>query len=192
EWKVAIVKAQGSISLPEMAVLYRNYNNKVVPVVAGALSSDIVLSGSPGAKKTKKSWVDEGVKYDGFEVDPGSGTSLTMTLMGKDKDGKSKSYAVVKYKVKPFPKPEVLDPSIKKSSGARITLVLKDSPLKANFNVTGGELTVGNDAPVSFSGSVIPASAVQKAKAGAKVVVIVKYNGTGGASSKEFAFTVKP
>ena len=192
EWKVAVVKPQGSISLPEMAVLYRNYNNKVVPLVAGAVSSDILLSGSPGATKIKKSWVDEGVKYDGFEVDPGTGTSLVMTLMGKDKDGKSKSYAVVKYKVKPFPKPEVLDPTIKKSSGARINLILKDSPLKANFTVNGWELTIGNDAPISLNGPVIPASAVQKAKAGAKVVVVVKYTGTGGKGSKEFAFTVKP
>jgi gliding motility-associated protein GldM len=192
EWKVAVVKPQGSISLPEMAVLYRNYSNKVVPLVAGAVSSDILLSGSPGATKIKKSWVDEGVKYDGFEVDPGSGTSLVMTLMGKDKDGKSKSYAVVKYKVKPFPKPEVLDPTIKKSSGARINLILKDSPLKANFTVTGWELTIGNDAPISLNGPVIPASAVQKAKAGAKVVVVVKYTGTGGKGSKEFPFTVKP
>jgi gliding motility-associated protein GldM len=189
EWKVAVVKAQGSISLPEMAVLYRGYDNKVVPVVAGAVSSDIQVS---GGSKRPASWSDEGVSYNGFIVTPGAGTSLSITLTGKDKDGKSKSYGTFKYRVKPFPKPEVLDKTIKKSSGARVTLVLKDSPLKANFNVTGGELTIGNDPPITFSGSVIPASAVAKAKAGVKVAAVIKYNGTGGASNLEAVFTVKP
>ena len=189
EWKVAVVKAQGSISLPEMAVLYRGYDNKVVPVVAGAVSSDIQVS---GGSKRAATWNDEGVNYRGYIVIPGAGTSLSMTLTGKDKDGKTKSYGTFKYRVKPFPKPQVLDATIKKSSGARVTLVLKDSPLKANFNVTGGEITIGNDAPISFNGSVIPAAAVAKAKAGIKVAAVIKYNGTGGASNLEAVFTVKP
>jgi gliding motility-associated protein GldM len=189
EWKVAVVKAQGSISLPEMAVLYRNYDNKVVPVIAGAVSSDIIVN---GGSKRSATWSDDGTTYSGFIVTPGAGTSISMTLMGKDKDGKSKSYGTYKYRVKPFPKPEVLDATIKKSSGARVTLILKDSPLKANFNVTGGEITIGNDPPISFSGSIIPAAAVAKAKAGIKVAAVIKYNGTGGASNLEAVFTVKP
>ena len=189
EWKVAVVKAQGSISLPEMAVLYRGYDNKVVPVVAGAVSSDIQVS---GGSKRAATWNDEGVNYSGYIVTTGAGTSLSITLTGKDKDGKSKSYGTFKYRVKPFPKPQVLDATIKKSSGARVTLVLKDSPLKANFNVTGGEITIGNDPPISFNGSVIPAAAVAKAKAGIKVAAVIKYNGTGGASNLEAVFTVKP
>ena len=189
QWKVAVVKAQGSIALPEMAVLYRNYDNKVVPVVAGEVSSSISVA---GGSSRKSSWTDEGVKYDGYLVTPGNATSVTITLSGKDKDGKSKSYGTYKYKVKSFPKPEILDAKISKSSGARIALGLKDSPLKANFNIIGGEITIGNDQPIKFSGSVIPASAVQKAKAGAKVVVDISYTGTGGKNSMQGVLTVKP
>jgi hypothetical protein len=189
EWKVAVVKAQGSISLPEMAVLYRGYDNKVVPVVAGAVSSSISVAG--GSSRVA-SWSEDGMSYKGYIVTPGAGNSVSITLTGKDKDGKSKSYGTFKYKVKSFPKPEILDPTIKKSSGARVTLILKDSPLKANFNVLGGEITIGNETPISFSGGVIPASAVAKAKAGAKVAAVIRYNGTGGPNTMLTVLTVKP
>ncbi len=189
EWKVAVVKAQGSISLPEMAVLYRGYDNKVVPVVAGAVSSSISVA---GGSSRAASWSEDGMSYKGYIVTPGAGNSVSITLTGKDKDGKSKSYGTFKYKVKSFPKPEILDPTIKKSSGARVTLILKDSPLKANFNVLGGEITIGNETPVSFSGGVIPASAVAKAKAGAKVAAVIRYNGTGGPNTMLTVLTVKP
>ncbi|MEY4791446.1 MAG: hypothetical protein RIT34_253 [Bacteroidota bacterium] len=189
EWKVAVVKAQGSISLPEMAVLYRGYDNKVVPVVAGAVSSSISVAGGSSRAAT---WSEDGMSYKGYIVTPGAGNSVSITLTGKDKDGKSKSYGTFKYKVKSFPKPEILDPTIKKSSGARVTLILKDSPLKANFNVLGGEITIGNETPVPFSGGVIPASAVAKAKAGAKVAAVIRYNGTGGPNTMLTVLTVKP
>lgn len=189
EWKVAVVKAQGSISLPEMAVLYRGYDNKVVPVVAGAVSSSISVAGGSSRAAT---WSEDGMSYKGYIVTPGAGNSVSITLTGKDKDGKSKSYGTFKYKVKSFPKPEILDPTIKKSSGARVTLILKDSPLKANFNVLGGEITIGNETPISFSGGVIPASAVAKAKAGAKVAAVIRYNGTGGPNTMLTVLTVKP
>jgi hypothetical protein len=189
EWKVAVVKAQGSISLPEMAVLYRGYDNKVVPVVAGAVSSSISVA---GGSSRSASWSEDGMSYKGYIVTPGAGNSVSITLTGKDKDGKSKSYGTFKYKVKSFPKPEILDPTIKKSSGARVTLILKDSPLKANFNVLGGEITIGNETPVPFSGGVIPASAVAKAKAGAKVAAVIRYNGTGGPNTMLTVLTVKP
>lgn len=189
EWKVAVVKAQGSISLPEMAVLYRGYDNKVVPVVAGAVSSSISVA---GGSSRAASWSEDGISYKGYIVTPGAANSVSITLSGKDKDGKSKSYGTFKYKVKSFPKPEILDPTIKKSSGARVTLILKDSPLKASFNVLGGEITIGNDAPISFSGGVIPASAVAKAKAGTKVAAVIRYNGTGGANTMLTVLTVKP
>jgi len=189
EWKVAVVKAQGSISLPEMAVLYRGYDNKVVPVVAGAVSSSISVA---GGSSRAASWSEDGMSYKGYIVTPGAGNSVSITLTGKDKDGKSKSYGTFKYKVKSFPKPEILDPTIKKSSGARVTLILKDSPLKANFNVLGGEITIGNETPVPFSGGVIPASAVAKAKAGAKVAAVIRYNGTGGPNTMLTVLTVKP
>jgi hypothetical protein len=189
EWKVAVVKAQGSISLPEMAVLYRGYDNKVVPVVAGAVSSSISVA---GGSSRAASWSEDGMSYKGYIVTPGAGNSVSITLTGKDKDGKSKSYGTFKYKVKSFPKPEILDPTIKKSSGARVTLILKDSPLKANFSVLGGEITIGNETPVPFSGGVIPASAVAKAKAGAKVAAVIRYNGTGGPNTMLTVLTVKP
>jgi len=60
EWKVAVVKAQGSISLPEMAVLYRGYDNKVVPVVAGAVSSSISVAGGSSRAAT---WSEDGMSY---------------------------------------------------------------------------------------------------------------------------------
>jgi len=45
EHKYVIVAPQGSISLPEMSVLYTDWENKIVPVVVGSISSSITVDG---------------------------------------------------------------------------------------------------------------------------------------------------
>jgi hypothetical protein len=180
EWKVAIVKAQGSISLPEMSVLYKGWNNKVVPVVAGAVSSSIAVDGGTA---TKASWTDaEGNKYDGYYVNvTGAAKFVTITLNGKDKDGKSKSFGKFKYKVKPFPKAELQGTTISKTTGFKAVVSLgAGSPFTGvGFTVIGGSVIVGND-EIPFSGDRVPASALAKVKAGKRVAVEVTYKRTGG------------
>jgi len=180
EWKVAIVKAQGSISLPEMAVLYKGWNNKVVPVVAGAVSSSISVEGGTA---TKASWTDEsGNKYDGYFVNvTGTAKFVNIALSGKDKDGKTKSFGKFKYKVKPFPKAQLQGATISKTTGFKAVVSLgPDSPFTGvSFTVVGGTVIVGND-EIPFNGDRVPATAVAKMKAGKRVALDVTYKRTGG------------
>jgi hypothetical protein len=178
-WKVAIAKPQGSISLPEMSVLYKGWNNKVVPVVAGMVSSDITVN---GGTKTKASWTDaDGNKYNGFYVNiTGPSKFVTITLTGKDKDGKSKSFGTFKYKVKPFPSAQLQGTSISKTTGFKAVVSLgPDSPFTGvGFTVMGGEISIGNET-IPFSGDRVPASVVAKIKAGKKIAIDVTYKRTG-------------
>jgi len=191
EWKVAIVKAQGSISLPEMSVLYKGWNNKVVPVVAGAVSSSISVD---GGSATKASWTDaEGNKYDGYYVNvTGASKFVTITLNGKDKDGKSKSFGKFKYKVKPFPNATLQGSTISKTTGFKAVVSLgPDSPFTGvSFTVVGGAIIVGNEEIPLVDGRV-PASALAKVKAGKRVAIDVTYKRTGSNEIKTASSVLK-
>lgn len=180
EWKVAVVKAQGSISLPEMSVLYKGWNNKVVPVVAGAVSSSITVDGGTA---TKASWTDaDGNRYEGYYVTvTGASKFVTIGLNGKDKDGKSKSFGKFKYKVKPFPKAQLQGTTISKTTGFKAVVSLgADSPFTGvSFQVIGGSVIMGNE-EITFSGDRVPAAAIAKIKAGKRVAIDVTYKRTGG------------
>jgi hypothetical protein len=178
ETKIQVATKAGSISLPELAVLYTSWDNKVVPVTSGTVSSDITVQ---GGTKTKKSWTADGQKFDGYYVNVSPGTrQVTIALNGKDRTGKSINFGSFKYKVKPFPAPLVQGGTISKASGTKVIVGLgADSPFTGvTFNVTGGEITVG-DVVTSFSGDRVPAAAIAKAKIGKKVSIDVFYTRNG-------------
>jgi gliding motility-associated protein GldM len=178
EWKVAVVKAQGSIALPEMMVLYRGYDNKVVPVVAGAVSSSI--SATNAVKCAKSTFTVDGQKYEGYIVTPGGGNQVVMTLSGKDKDGKSKSYGTYKYKVRSFPSAKILGvKNFSKSKMFDASVGLEDAAFTGvSFTVIGGKIIAG-DNESNFTGSKVPPSAIEKVKVGKKVAIEVSYRRSG-------------
>lgn len=174
EHKYVIVAPQGSISLPEMSVLYTGWDNKIVPVVAGSVSSDISVI---GGTKRKTSWTLDGFKYDGYFVNVAAGAKkVTIQLTGKDKDGKTKNMGTFNYKVKPFPNAQVSGTTISKSTGFIANVGLgADSPFTGiKFNVTGGTV---DDVP--FTGKVIPGSLISKIRVGKKVGVEIFYTKNG-------------
>ena len=174
EHKYVIVAPQGSLSLPEMSVLYSGWNNKIVPVVAGSISSSINVE---GGKATKTSWTMDGAKYDGYFVNVTQGVKkVFITLTGKDKDGKAKNFGRFAYKVKPFPNAQVSGTTISKSTGFIANVSLgADSPFTGlTFNVTGGTI---DDIP--FNGKVVPGSLVSKIRVGKKVPIELFYTRNG-------------
>lgn len=178
-WKVAIAKPQGSIALPELAVLYLGYPNKVVPVVAGMVSSTISCD---KGSCVPSSFNIDGTAYKGYIVKPNGAGFAYLTLMAKDKDGKSKSFGKFKYKIRKVPQAQVSQTSISKSMGGPVSVGLGDSPLTSlTFNVTGGRIIVGDNDPITFTGTRIPSSALAKARVGKTVSVQVQYSlSTGG------------
>jgi hypothetical protein len=178
ETKIQVATKAGSISLPELSVMYTNWDNKVVAVTSGMVSSDITVQ---GGTKSKKSWTADGQKFDGFYVNVAPGTrQVILNLTGKDRTGKSVAFGTYKYKVKPFPSPLVQGGTISKASGTKVIVGLgADSPFTGvNFVVTGGEITVG-DVTSSFTGDRVPAALVAKAKVGKKVSIDVFYTRNG-------------
>ena len=158
-----------------MSVLYSsNWNNKIVHVVSGSVSSNITVE---GGRATKTSWTMDGAKYDGYYVVVSQGVKkVYITLTGKDKDGKSKSFGRFMYKVKPFPNAIVSGTTISKSTGFIANVSLgADSPFTGlTFNVTGGTI---DDIP--FNGKVVPGSLVKKIRVGKKVAIELFYTRNG-------------
>ena len=186
-WKVQIVQPNGSIALPELSILYTDWDNKVVPVVAGVVSSDIALS---AGTKSQQTWSDQfGTSYKGYFVRVPRGTKeVYITLTGKDKDGKSKPFGRFRYKVKPFPPAQVIGTTISKSTGGIANVGFnQDSPFSGvTFNVIGGMID-----DVKFSGKIIPASAIAKLKTGKKVVIEILYTRNGAQASSPASGSLK-
>jgi len=173
-WKVQIVQPNGSISLPELSIMYTGWQNKVVPVAAGVVSSSISVAGGTA---TPANWSDANGNYKGYYVNvPQGSKQVSITLTGKDKDGKSRSFGTFRYKVKSFPNAQVSGASISKSTGFIANVSLgADSPFTGVvFNVIGGTI---DDVP--FSGKVVPGSAVAKVRTGKKVGIEVFYTRNG-------------
>jgi hypothetical protein len=179
-WKVAIAKPQGSISSPELAVLYIGYPNKVVPVVSGMVSSTISID---KGSCTSSNFTIDGTAYNGYIVKPAAPGVAYLTLTAKDKTGASKTFGRFRYKVKKLPTPNIQEDKVSKSTGAALSVGLGDSPLAIGYTITGGRVTVGDNEPIKFNGNRIPSSALAKAKVGKTVVVELNYNiSTGGSA----------
>ena len=157
-----VVTKAGSISLPEVSVLYTDWPNKVAWSAAGVVSSDISCSGCSSA--TSATWTTAGTQYKGkkIKVAPGR-SSVTLSLSGKDADGNSISFGSFKYNVKGFPKPVVLTPSLSKDRGGFLNVGLPpSSPLQGvNYTVLGGDINGSG-----FSGKRVTATNLASVKRG--------------------------
>ena len=170
-----LVNAQGTLSLPEMCILYSGWNNKIVAAATGMERCEISVSG--GTADTA-SWSDaNGNYFKGYYVHVASGAKLvSITLTAIDKDSLRHRYGTFTYKVKPFPIAQFSGSTISKSTGMIANVSLgADSPFTGQtFNVTGGFI---DDVP--FSGKVIPGSIVEKVDTGKVVTIEVFYTRNG-------------
>lgn len=168
---------QGVIAQPELAVMYRGYDNFIVPVISSDETASVSVSG--GTIKVTSRTVN-GIQYKGYLINPSPGVLfVTLSLHGKSKNGTALNYGAFKYKVKPFPMPQLENYTISKSTGAELTVGLgADSPLDASFEVLGGSITIG-DEDIMFSGNNVPASALQKAEIDKNIAIALNYKRTG-------------
>ena len=170
-----LVNAQGTLSLPEMCILYSGWNNKIVAAATGMERCEISVSG--GTADTA-SWSDaNGNYFKGYYVHVVSGAKLvSITLTAIDKDSLRHRYGTFTYKVKPFPVAQISASTISKSTGMIANVSLgADSPFTGQtFRVTGGTID-----GVPFSGVVIPGSIVEKVDTGKVVTIEVFYTRNG-------------
>jgi hypothetical protein len=170
-----LVSAQGTISTPELSIMYTGWNNKIVAAATGMERCEISVEG--GTADTA-SWSDaNGNYYKGYYVHVAAGTKqVAITLTGIDKDSLRHLFGTYRYKVKPFPNAQVSGSAISKSTGFIANISLgADSPFTGiAFNVLGGTI---DDVP--FSGKVIPASYVDKITTGKRVAIEIFYTRNG-------------
>jgi hypothetical protein len=166
---------QATISLPEMSILYKGWNNKVIPSLG--CNDSIILEVSDGTA-TKVKWSDaDGKEYDGFVVNiTGQSKFVTLTVFEVSKDGQKLNRGSFKYKVKAFPRAQLQGTTISKTTGFKAVVSLgPDCPFTGvSYQVIGGSLIVGND-EIPFSGDRVPAGALEKIKPGKLVAIDVTY-----------------
>ena len=170
-----LVSAQGTISTPELSIMYKDWDNKIVAAATGMERCEISVKG--GTAETA-SWSDaNGNYFKGYYVHVASGAKLvSITLTGIDEDSQRYEFGTFSYKVKPFPNAQVLGSTISKSTGLIANVGLgADSPFTGiTFNVIGGAI---DDVP--FSGKIVPGSAVSNLRVGKKVAIEIFYTRNG-------------
>jgi hypothetical protein len=180
ETKVFVAqKSGGSIGLPDVAVLYEDWDNKVTAKLGGSnvRITSVTCGGRPCVKK--------GDYYIARVAANAPTTSIVVS--GKDKDDKPVSFKQT-VKLRPFPKPQVIN-STMSSKGGVLYVGLKGSVLEGvNFTVT--EMKIGN---TKVNNSVVPANALRAYGPGSVVGVKgkCKNNNNGKIISFEGQFEIQ-
>lgn len=176
----SLIAQSGAIALPEMNILYRGWNNKIVPMIP--FNEELILE-LDGATADTATWTDAyGNNFKGYYVKVSSSANVvTIRVNGKSENGTIQNHGVFKYKVKAFPKAQLQGTSISKAYGFRAVVSMgPDSPFTGvSFNVIGGQIMVGNEMPEMFSGNIIPASLIENAKPGQNVAIEITYRRSG-------------
>jgi hypothetical protein len=159
----------GVIGQPEMNVLYLGYDNLIIPIIP---SNEVINLDLDGAIAVKASRPRE---ENGFYVRPFSSKDVSITLSTENENGEFKNYGTFKYIVKDFPLAELQSLEISKVHSVRLRVGMgPDSPLMANFHITGGEIIIENES-IIFKGDVISPTLIEKAKTGTNVKIKVNY-----------------
>lgn len=179
-----IVNAQtANISQPEMQIVYRGYDNKIIPNIPCGQQLDLIVE---GGTLQKASWTDaQGQSQVGYNLRVnGMARNVVVKMNGLDEKGNVVSTSIQTFHVKAFPAAQLQNDRISKTSGMRASVGLgPDCPFTGvSFEVIGGSLLTENE-ELTFSGSVIPASYIAKVKTGKKIVVNVNYIRQGSAST---------
>jgi len=183
---IKIMKPSGTVSLPELNVLYRGYANKIEAVASGY--DQTVLSGS-GVNLTKSG--------NGWIGDPGTGRECKITVSGKSSlTNKTVSLGSFTFRVSRLPDPELYFGAAKsgdKASRSETKLFAKyppEIPLNATFKLVSWELTIpGNPgAPPKGNGGILndqAASLLRQAKPGTIIGFITEVIGPDGVKRKK-------
>ena len=195
EHTIKIMKPQGNVSLPEMNVLYRGYNNRVLGVASGYDKTNLKMSNGSITKKG-----------DEYIAKPGQGREAGITVYGENTVTKtSVSLGTFKFRVSNLPGPGLYLGRVGSGEKAAKALVANTNrlfakyppeiPLKAEFQVASWELSVSG-APRTFSGNgpVLSAEAMsllKQVKKGSKISISAKYKGPGPSGFMSSVITVQ-
>ncbi len=180
---IKIMKPQGSISLPEMNILYRNYPNQLVGIVSGY--DETILQETDNIKLSKTN--------SGYIGKPGNGRSCSIAVLGRNSvTKKTVKLGEFKYRVANMPKPALYLGTLESGIPVSITTIKSmnllfakyppDAILKSNFNVLSWELKVDNYPSIQDKGNKLNQKAInllKMVKSNSQVTIYGKYKGSG-------------
>ncbi|RFC53433.1 type IX secretion system motor protein PorM/GldM [Brumimicrobium aurantiacum] len=196
DFNYTVGKPSGTVSLPEMNVLYRGYSN----VVEGAASGfpNYSLSGAGNVSLSKSG--------NGYIATPGSGRTATINIAGVAEDGSSSNLGSFEFRVMNLPKPairlgryadgETLTTGQVRASRQLFAGYPPEIPLKATFSVVKYEVTAtGVPRGATGNGNQLSGEAMRvltNAKSGATITVTASYREPSGRVNRQNAvFKVK-
>jgi hypothetical protein len=190
EFRYTVGKPSGAISLPEMNVLYRGYDNKVKGAVSGFAGYS--LSGSNvSLSRSGELWIAK----------PGSDRQATININGIDETGKSASVGKETYRVTNLPAPSIYFGALEDGSDAAAGVIKAQTnlfaryppeiPLNASFSVIEWEVSVsGAPRPEKGSGASLSPKAlslIKQAQAGSTISFMTIVRGPDGKNRKKSA-----
>jgi gliding motility-associated protein GldM len=175
-YKLKVIEPTGSISLPDMLVLYRNYPNNVQAVAAGFEKTDLKITSGSATKIAKggNKWI----------INPSSGNSLTLAVVGTSSVTKNTATLNTQtFKVKPLPEPSAYlggkkggesvnknVTSIQVKWGPEITLTGVTFPISGWTLIANGRETSGTGTELNAQ-----ATNMMKQSSGKYVSLVVNY-----------------
>lgn len=186
----------GTVSLPELNVLYRGYDNKVTAAASGY--PEFRLSGTKNVSLRQS-----GQQYI---ASPGSGRTATISISGIAEDGTSASLGSFEFRVQNMPKPTIRWGSLWDGDGAPMATLRSSNriaamyppeiPLEAKFSIVDWEIQVqGAPRNIEGRGSVLSEDAmkvIRQAPRGSLITVATTYKGPSGPPQRKNAsFKVK-
>jgi hypothetical protein len=200
QWKpwektIKVMGPSGSISLPELSILYEGYENIVEAVASGY--DDCSVSGKGVSLSPTKAARAKGGKT--FIARPAKGTKeATISLTGKNSiTNKSAPLGTFTFKVRRLPDPSLLY----KIGASKLTVGYPpEFPLNAaklNYTVTSWKVSIAGAqiAPIKGNGSSLNGAAtglIGRAPGGTTIVIEVRYNGGGRMNAFTSAVVKKP
>ncbi|HZH87195.1 MAG TPA: hypothetical protein VFD77_07755 [Brumimicrobium sp.] len=189
-------KPSGTVSLPEMNVLYRGYDNKVEGAASGFPSYNLSGGGNVSVSKTGT----------GYVAKPGSGREASINISGVAEDGSSSNLGSFKFRVQNLPKPSIslgriADGESATSGEIRASRQLfagypPEIPLNAKFSVVSYEVgATGSPRPAKGNGSTLTGDALRiiaNTPSGGMVTIVTNYREPSGTIKRQNAvITVK-
>lgn len=194
DWEktIKIMKPQGTVSLPEMNVLYIGYDNKVEAVASG-YDQTLVSGQGVNLIKSGNGWIGK----------PSPGKTATITVQGKSSvTNKTVSLGSFPFRVMRLPDPSLYWGASKdgeKGSRAETRLFAKyppEIPLNASFTIKSWELSIPGapGAPPKGTGNTLDAAAtslLKQARPGSVIGFMTTVVGPDGVIRKKGgAFTL--
>jgi gliding motility-associated protein GldM len=183
EKKIRVMQPSGTVSLPKMNVLYRNYPNFIQGVASGY--EETILQGGNGLQLRK-----EGDHYVG-QISS-TGREASVTISGRNKStGKSQQLGVYKFRVMNLPKPSLflgtfsngqsVSAADVKAARNLFSKYPSDILLDATFTTGNWEIELsGNPRKATGTGKVLSQAAIdllKQVKPGSTVTITGKFSG---------------